>query len=267
MPHLDYDGLRLHYTLHGLGGRGAPTIVLLHGLGSCGDDWLFQLPTLTPRYPVLTLDLPGHGGSSLPRGGFSTAALARPVAGLLGSLSLTPAHVVGLSLGGVVALQLALDAPSKVRSLVLVNSFARLSQPPRSVLRGLVRVALLLAAPMSWTGAWVGSGLFPRPDQRPLREAAAQRIASNSRAAYLRMMGAVLRSDLSGRLGEIRVPTLVVAGSEDRTVPLPAKVGIARGIEGARLEVIEGSGHATPIDAAEAFNSLLLEFLDGIERD
>src|SRR3972149_2114739 len=219
-----------------------PTIVLLHGLGSCGDDWLFQLPTLTSRYPVLTLDLPGHGESSLPRGRFSTAALARPVAGLLGSLGLTPAHVVGLSLGGVVALQLALDAPSKVRSLVLVNSFARLSQPPRSVLRGLVRVALLLAAPMSWTGAWVGSGLFPRPDQRPLREAAAQRIAPNSRAAYLRMMGAVLRSDLSGRLGEVRGPTLVVAGSEDRTVPLPAKGGIARGVGGGRARGLRGPG-------------------------
>jgi pimeloyl-ACP methyl ester carboxylesterase len=65
-------------------------------------------------------------------------------------------------------------------------------------------------------------------------------------------------------LGEIRAPTLVVAGAQDATAPLASKIDLARGINGARLEVIEGSGHATPIDAPEAFNSLLLRFLDEV---
>jgi pimeloyl-ACP methyl ester carboxylesterase len=215
---------------------------------------------------VITLDLPGHGQSTLPPGRLSIARLGGAVAGLLEALGLMPAHVVGLSLGGVVALQLALDAPSRVRSLVLVNSFARLRQPARRAVRGLVRLGLLLTAPMSWTGAWVAGGLFPHPEQRPLREATTQRIASNSRWAYLRTIAAVLRSDLGPRLGEIRVPTLVVAGSEDQTVALAAKEETARRIVGARLEVVEGSGHATPIDAAEAFNLLLLRFLEGVGR-
>ncbi len=108
-------------------------------------------------------------------------------------------------------------------------------------------------------------GLFPLPGQRPVREAAAKRIASNPRGAYLRTVGAILRFDVRERLAEIRVPTLVVAGAGDRTVPLSAKREIARSIAGARLEVIEGSGHATPLDAPEAFNALLLGFLEDVE--
>ncbi len=265
MPYLDHDGGRLHYTLHGAGEQARSPVVLLHGLGSCGADWLFQLPALTPRHTVVTPDLPGHGESSLPHGRLSAAGLAAAVVGLIESLGLIPAHVVGLSLGGVVALQLALDSPSSVRSLVLVNSFARLRQPPAAVLRGLVRIALLVGAPMSWTGAWVARGLFPGRDQGPMRVAAAQRLASNSRVAYLRTIALFLPFDVRGRLSEVRVPTLVVAGSRDQTVPLIAKAGLARGIAGARLEVIEGSGHATPIDAAEAFNPLLQGFLSEVE--
>jgi pimeloyl-ACP methyl ester carboxylesterase len=267
MTFLESGGHRLHYALYNAGGRAGPPVVLIHGLGSCGDDWPFQLPPLTPRYSVLTLDLPGHGESSLPRGPVRAAGLARAVVDLLDALDMAKANLVGLSLGGVVALQVALDWPTRLRSLVLVNSFARLRQPPGGALRGLVRIALLAAGPMSWGGKWVASGLFPLPGQRPLREVAAQRIASNSRSAYLRMIGALFRYDARGRLPEVRAPTLVVAGARDETVPLSAKTELARGIPGARLEVIEGSGHATPIDAPEAFNALLLRFLAEVETE
>jgi pimeloyl-ACP methyl ester carboxylesterase len=111
----------------------------------------------------------------------------------------------------------------------------------------------------------VARGLFPLLSQKPVREAAAQRIASNRRGAYLRTVGAILRFDVRHRLAEIRVPTLVVAGSGDRTVPLSVKREIARSIAGARLEVIEGSGHATPLDAPVAFNALLIRFLEEVE--
>jgi len=266
MPTLEREGHRLHYTLSNPGRKSGPPIVLLHGLGSCGDDWPLQLPALTPRHPVITLDLPGHGRSDLPRGRLTAARLALPVVELLDALGEARAHVVGLSLGGMVALQLALDWPDRLRSLVLVNSFARLRVPPGRLGNRLVRIALLLAAPMSWTGRWVASGLFPHPDQQPLREAAAQRIASNSRAAYLHTVAEILRFDVRDRLPEIRAPTLVVAGADDQTAPLRAKAEMARAIAGARLEVIEGSGHATPLDAPEAFNSMLLRFTSEVEN-
>jgi pimeloyl-ACP methyl ester carboxylesterase len=265
MPILERDGLRLLYDVANPDRRGGTPVVLLHGLGSCGDDWPFQLPALTPFYRVITLDLPGHGKSDLPPGRVSAARLAQAVIDVLGALEENRVHLVGLSLGGMVALQTALDWQERLRSLVLVNTFARLELPAGQLGNRAVRLALLVAGPMSWTGRWVAHGLFPRSGQGPLREAAAQRIASNARGAYLRTVGAILRFDVRHRLAEIRVPTLVVAGSVDRTVPLSAKREIARSIAGARLEVIEGSGHATPLDAPEAFNAVLLRFLEGIE--
>jgi pimeloyl-ACP methyl ester carboxylesterase len=264
MPHLEVEGIRLHYTTHGHDRVGGSPVVLLHGLGSCGDDWLMQVPALTTRYRVITVDLPGHGESGATPKGVTIESMARPVVALLDALDEARAHIVGLSLGGMVALQLAVDHPSRVRSLVLVNTFARLHQPPGGLVRGLVRVGLLVAAPMSWTGRWVAGGLFPGPDQGPIREVAAKRIAANSRRSYLRAVSAILRFDASRWLGEIRAPTLVVAGAQDQTAPLPSKIELATGIEGARIEIVEGSGHATPIDAPETFNSLLLRFLENV---
>lgn len=265
MPILEREGLRLHYDVADTDRRGGTSVVLLHGLGSCGDDWPFQLSALTPFYRVITLDLPGHGRSDLPPGRLSATRLAQAVIEVLDALGENRVHLVGLSLGGMVALQTALDWQDRLRSLVLVNTFARLEVPAGHLGNRVVRLALLVAGPMSWTGQWVAHGLFPRSGQGPLREAAAQRIASNPRGAYLRTVGAILRFDVRHRLAEIRVPTLVVAGSGDRTVRLSAKREIARSIAGARLELIEGSGHATPLDAPVAFNALLIRFLEEVE--
>src|SRR3972149_5124543 len=86
MPTLEREGHRLHYTLSHPGRKRGPPIVLLHGWGSCGDDWPLQLPALPPRHPVITLDLPGHGRSDLPRGRLTAARLAPPRVELLDAL-------------------------------------------------------------------------------------------------------------------------------------------------------------------------------------
>jgi 3-oxoadipate enol-lactonase len=239
---------------------------LLHGLGSCGDDWPLQLPALEPRYRVLTLDLPGHGASPLLRGWPSVGFMADEVARLLEALEEPPVHLVGLSLGGAVSLQLAVDHPDRVRSLTAVNAFARLRPHVGGLGRGLVRMALLAFGPMAAMGRWVADGLFPGADQSILRQAAAQRIAANPRRAYLQAIAAVSRFDLRRRLKDIACPTLIVAGERDATVPMRAKVELAEGIPGARLEVIPASGHATPLDAPEAFNNLLLRFLSEVDQ-
>ncbi len=263
MPFLDTRGLRLHYDLHNP--QGLSTVVLLHGLGSCGDDWPFQLPALTPRYRVLTPDLPGHGRSTLAPGWPTVGDYARAVVDLLDGVGERAAHFVGLSLGGAVALQCALDAPGRVRSLTIVNSFARLRSGVVGSGRGLLRLTLVLFGPMSWVGRWVAAGLFPRAEQAALRQAAAARLASNPRRAYRAALAAAARFDVRARLRDISCPTLIVAGDGDRTVPLAAKRELAEGIPGARLAVVPDSGHATPLDQPEAFNALLLQFLGEVE--
>lgn len=245
---------------------GAAAAVLLHGLGSCAEDWGLQLPALTPDRRVLTVDLPGHGRSPALPGWPRVSDLVRPTAAALDRAEPGPLHLIGLSLGGLAALQLALDRPERVRSLTLVNAFARLRPAPGGLGRSIVRLALLAFGPMRVLGAWVAAGLFPRPEQAALRRVAAERLAANDRRAYLAALHAAARFDVRARLGEIACPALVVAGAHDRTVPLACKLELAGGLPGAQLEVLAESGHATPLDAAPAFNDLVRGFLREVDR-
>jgi len=250
----------LHYTV--CGAADGPPVLLLHGLGSRAADWSWQSPALEPHYRVIAVDLPGHGGSPLPSPAVTVEAMAEAVAALVGDLTPAPVHVVGLSLGACVAVRLALQAPSRVRSLTLVNPFARLrSGGPGDLVRLGHRLLLLGTAPMPALAAHVARGLFPWPEQRALYDAAVASLSATSRRGYAMAMRALARFDARGQLAAVRPPTLVVAGDRDRVVPLGAKLQLAAAIRGARVEVIPGSGHATPYDRPEAFNRLLLEFL------
>jgi pimeloyl-ACP methyl ester carboxylesterase len=258
MPPAAMD-LTLHHTRRG---RSGPAVVLLHGLGSSSADWQPQMSALAPRYRVVAVDLPGHGASPAAPRPLTIETMARAVAALLPRLGPAPAHVVGLSLGACVALRLALEAPERVRSLTVVNPFARLRPAgPAGAARLLVRLALLAAAPMRAVGAHVARGLFPWPEQRPLYEAAVRSLAATPRGVYVAALGAVARFDARGQVAAIRRPTLVVAGDRDTTVPLAPKLALAAAIPGARVVVVPNSGHATPHDQPDAFNRVLLEFL------
>jgi 3-oxoadipate enol-lactonase len=250
----------IYFTL--TGPVDAPVVLLLHGLGSSGDDWAPQTSALADRYRVLTVDLPGHHRSARPRGPLTIQRMAGQLEALLDRLAIEDAHVVGLSLGGCVALALGLHAPARVRSLVLVNAFARWqTSGVRGAARGVRRTLLAVAAPMRVLAGAVAHEAFPGAEQAPLREAAVARLAANSRGHYLACLTALLRFDVRDRLGEIRCPTLVVAGARDTTVPFAAKVLLARSIPGARIRVVDDSGHVTPGDQPAVLNGLLLEHL------
>src|SRR6266446_1391407 len=116
----------VYYERRGRTDGAAPPVLFLHGLGSSAADWAPQLGPFGERYRLLLVDLPGHWRSALPRERLTIEAMAERVDALLDQLDTPPAHVVGLSLGGSVGLELALRAPARVRSLTLVNAFARL---------------------------------------------------------------------------------------------------------------------------------------------
>jgi 3-oxoadipate enol-lactonase len=252
-------GAPLHYTLRG---RSGPAVLLLHGLGSSSTDWPEQQAALEACYRVVAVDLPGHGRSALPGGRLTIERMACDVGSVLTSLDAGPAHVVGLSLGACVGLRLALAMPACVRSLTLINPFARLQLAgPGDVARLALRIVLLGTAPRSAMAAHVAGRLFPWPEQRGLYEAAVASLAATSRRAYFAVMRALARFDARGQVAAIRHPTLIVAGDRDTSVPLAAKLALARAIPRARLLVVPGSGHATPHDRADVFNRAILEFL------
>ena len=236
--------------------------MFLHGLGSCADDWTWQVPAFERDHRLLLVDLPGHYRSPLPAGRLTVDTMADAVGALLARLGEPPAHVVGLSLGGCVGLALALRAPDRVRSLTLVNAVARLRPAgPTAALRLVVRLTLLATAPMSAVAALVARGLFPRPEQAALYEAAARSLARTPRRAYWAGLRALAGFDVRTALARVRCPTLVMAGADDATVALDVKESLARAIAGSRWVVIPDSGHATNADNPDAFNATLREFL------
>jgi len=253
--------LRIHFVEAGAGS----TILFLHGLGSCGQDWLLQMHVFAKRFRVIAPDLHGHGQTALrkPRSHIRITQMAGDMIGLLDALDVSHAHAVGLSMGGCVAQQLALDCPARVRSLTLVNTFARFDMGgPGNALPLALRMAVLGLLGLPAQARFVAARMFPKPEQAQLRTLAAERIASNDRATYYRLLLAIGAFDVTHRLGEIACPTLVIAGDRDTTVPLHAKKFLAQHIRGARFELVADSGHATPVDQPDVFNRLVMNFVE-----
>lgn len=220
------------------------------------------MPAFGTDYRLILVDLPGHGRSALPRARLTVDNIAAEVDALLAHLGEGPVHVVGLSLGGCVGLALALRAPARVRSLTLVNAFARLRPADAAArLRMALRGVLLAAAPMRAVGALVARTVFPRPEQDALRRAAAASVARTSRRAYVSAVAALACFDVRASLERVRCPTMVVAGTDDHTVAIEAKDALVRAISGARWVVVPDSGHVTNADQPAAFNAILKEFL------
>lgn len=251
------NGIELFYQERGAG----QAVLLLHGLGSRSDDWELQLPVLAERYRVIAPDLRGHGRSGKPPGPYSVPMMAADVLGLMEALDVTAAHLVGLSMGGMIAFQLAVDHPERVLSLTIVNSGpALVARTLGEWLRVQQRLALARFSGPTRTAHFLSRRLFPKPEQEALRAQFIERWSANDPAAYLASMRALVGWSVLARVGDIRCPVLVISGDRDYT-PADAKREYTARIPRAELVIIEDSGHATPIDQAERFNARLLEFL------
>ena len=261
MPEITINQFRINYQESGSG----DALLFLHGLGSCGQDWLLQTPTFCERFRVIAPDLHGHGQTDKPRRRVSIAQMTADMACLLDTLGVKRTHIVGLSMGGCVAQQLALDDPARVRSLTLVNTFARfdMGAPSNAIPLG-IRMGVLGVLGLPAQARFVAARMFPKPEQAELRTLAAERIASNDMATYIRLLLAISAFDVTRRLNEITCPTLVIAGNRDTTVPLRAKKFLAKHIPEAHFELVADSGHATPIDQPDVFNGLVMGFVQSV---
>lgn len=258
MPTITLDTLQLSYLDEGTGSA----IVLLHGLGSQGDDWLYQTPVFAQHYRVLAPNLRGHTNSSPVRGPLSIFMLAADVVRWLDTLQIETAHIVGLSLGGLVAQQLAIDFPERVNRLILCNTFARLR--PTSIFEAHTLARRLIVStllPMATTARVVAADLFPWPDQAALRAVVLERIGRNDLVSYRYLIGAIRRFDSRAELGRIQAPTLLITGDRDNVVPRGCQRQLVRGIRTVKWHIVRNSGHATPIDQPEEFNRVVLAFL------
>lgn len=262
MPALDLQtGLRLHYL--DIQPDGRQTVLMLHGLGANGSSWQLQFPALSDAgYRILAPDARGFGDSTYPPEANSIAVMAGDMAELVRRVSPISVHIVGISMGGTLALQIALNHPALVDKLVLVNTFARLRpNRPSDWFYLAVRFLLVQTLGLPAQARYVSQRLFPRPEQAYLREMLFEQITQADPKGYRAAMRALFRFNVESRLHEIRRPVLVITGAEDTTVQPGIQKKLASGIPGARHEVVPEAGHAISVECPDTFNQTLLDFL------
>ena len=262
MPTVDLNpGLTLQYLDENQ--EADRTVILLHGLGATSESWLLQIPALTQAgFRVLAPDARGFGKSTYPPGKTSVKKMAGDVKGLLDHLGVSQAHIVGISMGGTIALEIAIDHPQKLGRLILVNTFASLRpETPRVWLYFGLRYVLLHTLGIKTQARVVASRLFPSADQEPLRQLVIDQILQADPQGYRAAMRALGFFDVRRHLKDITAPTLIVTGEKDTTVPPKTQHFLAEAIPKARQIVIPGAGHAVTVEQPGSFNRVLLEFL------
>jgi pimeloyl-ACP methyl ester carboxylesterase len=244
-------------------------VVMLHGLGGSRTAWEPQLTSLSlAGYRAAAWDMPGYGASDPPRE-WTFDGLASAAATWIRGLRPGAAHVVGLSLGGMVALHLALAEPSLVRSLVLCDT------SPAFGLDGLTDSDTWIEARLTpiragATPASMAAGVFeaimaPGAPAAAVEQAAAAmaRVGATAFEAAVRCLPS---HDVRERLTEIAAPTLVIVGALDRETPPDYARHLANGIAGSRYIEIEGAGHISNLERPESFNAALLDFLATVDE-
>lgn len=240
-------------------GRG-DAVLLLHGLGGSHDDWRLQLPEFAKRYRVIVPDLRGFGASGR-REPFTIQQHARDMLALMDALEIPDARVVGLSMGGAVAIEMSLARPGAVASLVLANTAPsfRLSSWERRRMAWL-RILLASLLGVGAVARITGRGFFPARGQGRLRRRLIRRASETSRWVYLATLRALTRWNAEERLAAIRVPTLVLGAEFDMTTTAEKRHWAER-IHGARVVELPGSRHHSEQDSPERFNHEVLAFL------
>jgi 3-oxoadipate enol-lactonase len=262
MPHERVGDIDLFYELHDFcepWRTGRAPIVFIHGLGGSHAMWLYQVPAFADRFPVITVDLRAHGESTGGDAAFTMADMARDIIRLLRTQGVERAHIVGLSLGGMVAQQLALDYPLAVASLVLADTLAAAPVGFESVGREALQFIEDNSMP-AIAKARITNAFSERVDP-VMRDYFIDQVARNDKAGYVRAARAAMTFAARDRLGEINVPTLVLVGDEDRVTPPICSEELAGGIRGAHMVRIPRGGHITNVEFPHEFNAAVKEFL------
>jgi 3-oxoadipate enol-lactonase len=236
---------------HRIEGDGERVLVLSGSLGSTLEMWDPQLPALASKFRVLRYDHPGHGESALLETR-SVPALARELVQLLDELRIERFSFCGLSLGGAVGMQLALDVPARVEGLVLASTSARFGTPDFWQERAdTVRREGVEAIADVVLERWFTPGL---PDVRRYR----RMLVSTPAEGYARCCEAVRDWDARGQLGGVSAPTLAIAGADDPSTPPDDLRAIVDEIPGAQLLVMDNARHLLNVERAGRFNEAVL---------
>lgn len=274
---MNVDGQTVNtIELGGEHGKTTQTLVFVHGLSGCWGNWLEQLPVFANEHRVIAIDLPGFGASPLGSEQISMAGYARLLDHLLGELSVDAATVVGNSMGGFVAAELAISAPQRVERLVLVSAAGISTHRNRGATRALPAMRRLERL-LAMTGTWAATKSDAVANRARLRNAALNLVASHpsrlpaalaaeqirgaGKPGFVPALAAILDYPVRERLVEIACPTLIVWGENDRVIPVRDADVFAELIPNSRKVVFQDTGHVAMLERPAAFNALLRDFL------
>ena len=245
------------------GPEDAPWIVLSNSLGATLAMWEPQIPFLSRRYRVLRYDTRGHGDSDTPPGPYDFEDLVGDVLGLLEAFGIDRAGFMGLSMGGMTGLGLAIEHADRIERVVCADGRADAPEPFRAMWDdriAKVEAGGLEAIADGTLAVWL-SEEFRTSHPGETADIRAM-ITSNDPDGYVACCRALKRLDYLRHLGEARAPVLYVGGSRDKGAPPEVMRAMAEATPGGRFAEIPDAAHVANIDAPEAFNAAVAEFLD-----
>ncbi|MBC8503920.1 MAG: alpha/beta fold hydrolase [Anaerolineales bacterium] len=257
MPTIKINNINMHYEITG---EGQP-LLLLHGLGSSSRDWEKQIPAFAEYFQVITFDARGHGSTDKPRGPYSISMFTEDTAAFMKAIDIGQAHVVGISMGGMIAFQVAVDHPELIRSMTIANATPELLvQTFKDRMVVLQREFIVRLIGMRKMGEVLGARLFPKAEHDDIRNVFVERWAENDSRAYLASMRSLVNWSVMEHIESIEIPTLVIAADQDYTWIGEKETFVAM-MQNAELVVIVDSRHATPAEKPEEFNRVVMDFL------
>jgi pimeloyl-ACP methyl ester carboxylesterase len=240
---------------------------MIHGFGGSQAVWQPQIQEFSRRYRVIALDLPGHGDSPRPEGDqhYSPAACAEQLELLLDHLEIERAVLVGQSMGTVVSQIFCLAHPARVRALVLNGALA--GSPPAGVQRGPWVDEIVKRIDARGIRAYMEElvpNFFSRSPDPSLVKVATEEACKLAQHAALAYCRAVSGLSIRERLGEIRVPTLLIVGAEDGRTPVEESERMNRALPDSLLKIVKGAGHLANVEKPAEFNRAVLAFIDSV---
>ena len=268
MPKVQVGDIAMYYRVDG---EGHP-LMLISGGGNDHSNWIMQTPEFSKKHRVICFDNRGTGRTDAPDSPYSVEMMADDAIGLLDALEIDQAHILGLSLGGMIAQEIALKYPQRVNRLILLGTTAR----GQSIAPGFVELgAKLIDEEYSQETLfreilpWMYTEKFCQNKEQVEMIIGAVVAYPYPTPIYVwaRHADAGKEHDTRDRLKEINARTLVLVGQEDIVTPLELSQELAAGIPNAELLVLEGGGHYLPFEIPNQFNQAVLEFLAKVDKD
>ena len=267
MPEETINGYKMYYEVHG---QGQPLVMIHGGLGGgegCASLSEYHADALASKYKLILYDRRAAGRSETPEGGYSMANQVQDLRSLLRRLDVNRAHVLGSSGGGPIALDLALNYPQTVDTLLLINTMSYASGPERAARQQELDALVANEAAYGREGA-VERGLEARnPRIRESEPDRFQRLKAINMEKFPGMLASFrayldIGASIDGRLSGLDVPTLIVHGDADTTIPVSCAHALYEMISGAQLEIIPGAVHGLMTNEADKVRDMIVTFIE-----